>query len=76
MLLDIDKYQNPDWDEPLAPGSYVHALVLDVRQAAATVKFGRLKATLGPADIAWTTHKLPDEILARGDIAYVKVVSL
>ncbi|MGA1998613.1 MAG: PBP1A family penicillin-binding protein [Terriglobales bacterium] len=74
--LDVDKYQNPDWDEPMAPGSYVHALVADVRQAAATVKFGRYTATLAPADIAWTTHKLPDEILARGDIAYVKVVSL
>lgn len=74
--LDLDKYQHGDWDEPMAPGSYVHSLVTDVRQAAATVKFGRYTATLAPADIAWTTHKLPDEILARGDIAYVKVVSL
>jgi penicillin-binding protein 1A len=31
---------------------------------------------LAPAEVAWTTHKSPDEILARGDIAYVKVLSL
>jgi penicillin-binding protein 1A len=74
--LDIDKYQNPDWDEPMAPGSYVHALVVDVKRAATTVKFGHYLATITPADMTWTTHKSPEEILARGDIAYVKVVSL
>jgi penicillin-binding protein 1A len=74
--LDIDKYQHGDWDEPLGAGSYVHALVLQVRQAAATVKFGRYLATIAPADMAWTSHKVPDEILSRGDIAYVKIVSL
>jgi penicillin-binding protein 1A len=74
--LDLDKYQHGDWDEPLGPGSYVHALVLQVRQATATVKFGRYTATVMPADMAWTTHKSPDEVLSRGDIAYIKIVSL
>ncbi|MGI9104380.1 MAG: penicillin-binding protein 1A [Terriglobales bacterium] len=74
--LDADKYQNPDWDEPMAPGEYVHALVLNATAAAATVKFGRYTGAIAPADMAWTSHKAPDEILARGDIAYVKIVSL
>ncbi len=74
--FDIDKYQDPDWDEPLAPGSYVHALVLEAEHGVATVKFGRYKAIIAPADMTWTTHKSPQEILSRGDIAYVKVVSL
>jgi penicillin-binding protein 1A len=74
--VDLDKYQHADWDEPMAPGSYVHALVTEVRSASATVKFGRYSATMGPADVAWTTHKSPNEILARGDIAYVKVLAL
>ena len=74
--LDLDKYQHGDWDEPMAPGSYVHALVLQVRKASATVKFGRYLATITPPDMAWTTHKSPDEILSPGDIAYVRVVSL
>jgi penicillin-binding protein 1A len=74
--LDLDKYQHPDWDEPMAPGSYVHALVTGVRQGAATVKFSHYLATITPADMTWTAHKSPEEILARGDIAYLKVVSL
>ncbi len=74
--LDLDKYQHADWDEPMAPGSYVHALVTRVTTGSATVKFGRFLATIMPADITWTGHKSPDEILSRGDIAYVKVLSL
>ncbi|MGZ4817394.1 MAG: penicillin-binding protein 1A [Terriglobales bacterium] len=74
--LDLDKYQHADWDEPIAPGSYVHALVTRVTTGSATVKFGRYLATIAPADMAWTGHKNPDEILSRGDIAYVKIVSV
>ncbi|MBZ5568096.1 MAG: PBP1A family penicillin-binding protein [Acidobacteriia bacterium] len=74
--LDIDKYQHADWDEPLAPGSYVHALVTGVKGSYATVKFGRYTAPIAPADMAWTAHKSPEEILSRGDIVYVKVLSL
>jgi len=54
----------------------VHALVTRVTTGSATVKFGRFLATIMPADITWTGHKSPDEILSRGDIAYVKVVSV
>ncbi len=74
--LELDKFQHPDWDEPLAPGSYVHALVTDVSPSFAAVKFGRYAATIAPADLAWTKSKSPEEILSRGDIVYVKVLSL
>ena len=74
--LDIDKYQHADWDEPLAPGGYVHALVTTLTRSYATVKFGRYTATIAPADMAWTAHKSPEEILSRGAIVYVKVLSL
>ncbi len=74
--LDLDKYDNPDWDEPMAPGSYVHALVLAVSSTSATVKFGHYTAAIVPSDMAWTGHKSPADLLARGDIAYVKVLSL
>jgi penicillin-binding protein 1A len=74
--VDLAKYQHPDWDEPLTPGSYIHALVVEATKTSATVKFARYHAQILPADMAWTQHKAPDEILARGDIAYVRVVSL
>src|SRR6266478_3179313 len=54
---------------------YIHAIVLASSPASATLKFGRYTATLAPADAAWAHRKLPD-ILKRGDIAYVKVLSL
>ncbi len=74
--VDISKYDHPDWDEPIHEGSYVHALVTTAYQTHADVKFGRYWATLQPADCAWTGHKSCGEILARGDIVYVKVLSL
>ena len=72
----LDNYTDPDWNESLAPGSYVHALVLNVSQTAATLKLGRYTAVLGPADLAWTLHKSPLDLFSPGDLAYVKIVAL
>lgn len=74
--LDMDKYEHGDWDEPIVPGAYMHALVTSVSKSAATVKFGRYKAQITPAEMAWTQHKSPEEILARGDVVYVRIVSV
>ncbi len=73
---DMLRYQHPDWDEPLEPGSYLHALVTSVSKKSATVKFGRYTAQIAPADMAWTGHRSPDDILARGDLVYIRIVSL
>ena len=69
-------YDNPDWYQPIEAGSYVHALVMASSDTSATLKIGRYSATLAPADLKWTNHKLPSEILAAGDVAYVKVLSV
>ncbi|HEX3352216.1 MAG TPA: PBP1A family penicillin-binding protein [Terriglobales bacterium] len=73
--IPLASYQHPDWDSEPEVNSYVHALVMAVSPASATLRFGRYIATLLPADAAWTRRKLA-EILKRGDIVYVKVVSL
>ncbi len=73
---DIDKYEHPDWDKPIHAGTYLHALVTQVTPTSVQLRCGSYHATLVPADIAWTSHKKFDEILSRGDIVYVKVVSL
>ena len=73
---ELEKYDHPDWHEPIAAGSYVHVLVTRVSLPSATVKLGRMEAVIGPPEIAWTKHKSPDEILSVGDIAYVKVQSV
>jgi penicillin-binding protein 1A len=74
--VDLKKYDHPDWDKPIRVGGYVHALVTQVSPSTARVRFGPYSALLALPDIAWTKRKRIDEILSRGDIVYVKVVSL
>src|SRR5258708_16198474 len=72
----LEKYRHVDWDHPLTVGGYVHALVADVGLQFTKIKLGRYTASLGPTEIAWTGHKLPKNMLAPGDIMYVKVLAL
>ncbi len=71
----LAEYQHPDWDDAPETGHYFHALVTAVAPASATVKFGRITATVAQSDAAWTGHKIQD-ILKPGDLAYVKILSL
>ena len=73
---ELDKYDNPDWEKPILPGTYVHALVTEVNPTSTIAKFGSYRATLTPPDMAWTKFKSFSEILSLGDIVYVKVTSL
>ena len=73
--MTLADYQHADWDSEPDAGGYVHALVVGVSSSSVGVRLGRYTATLTPADAAWTHRKFP-EILRRGDIVYVKVLSL
>jgi len=73
---DLDTYKDPDWGHPITPGAYLHALVTEVTSNSAVVKFGPYKALLGPAEIAWTKHKSPLDILTDGDLVYIKIIAL
>lgn len=68
-------YHHPDWDDDPEVNGYTHALVTGVEQGTAIVKFGDYTARLTQPDVAWTRRKLQD-ILQRGDIVYLKVLSL
>jgi len=72
----ISKYQDPDWQQPLAAGNYVHAVVVDIGLQFCKIKLGRYSATLGPAELAWTGRKLPKNLLTPGDVIYVKILAL
>jgi penicillin-binding protein 1A len=72
---DLDKYQDPDWDQDPELNGYIHALVTSVSPTAAQIRFGERTATLSASDVAWTQRKLP-ALLAIGNIVYVKVLSL
>lgn len=71
----LGSYQHPDWDEPPAPRTYIHALVTNVSATAAGIRIGNHTATLLPPDVVWTKKRLA-QLLAPGDIIYVKVISL
>ncbi len=75
-LGDLERYDDPDWSDEIGPGSYLDALVLKVDANSALLRLGRYRATLAPADMKWTGHKSPAEVLSAGDIAYVKVAAL
>jgi len=71
----VDKYEHPDWDDEPEVNGYVHALVTSSGVGIATLKFGRYSAAIGQADVAWTQGKIQD-LLQRGDICYVRILSL
>jgi penicillin-binding protein 1A len=68
-------YQHPDWIEQLSPGGYTHGLVTSVSGNAAGIKVGAYTATLTRADVAWTKKPMA-RLVSRGDIVYVKVLSI
>jgi penicillin-binding protein 1A len=72
----LSNYHDPDWEQPVSTGAYIHALVVDVGLQFAKVKFGTHTASLGPADLAWTGRKLAKNTFKAGDIVYVKVLAL
>lgn len=72
----LDTYEDDDWRHAIEKGSYTTGLILMVDDKSATVKVGNYRALLSPADIAWTGHKKPNEILAVGDLAQFSVQEL
>jgi penicillin-binding protein 1A len=72
----ISKFQDPDWQRPMAVGDYVHGLVVDIGLQFCKIKVGRYSASMGPAELAWTGRKLPKSILTPGDIVYIKILAL
>lgn len=71
----IDDYKHPDWIQTITDGAYFHALVTAVSPAEITVKIGLRNATLLPADWAWTGLQNGTDLVAVGDIVYVKVAT-
>jgi penicillin-binding protein 1A len=64
-----------DWHEPVEPGDYTHAEVISVSPTSALLRIGQYTASIGPNDVSWTRHTLP-EILSAGDLAYVRVIDV
>jgi penicillin-binding protein 1A len=71
----LDDFHHPDWRQPTAPGSYMHALVTNVLPYQVTARIGQQQVILGPDDFAWTKQRDAENFLKPGDIIYVHIVA-
>ncbi len=71
----LDDFRHPDWRQPTAPGSYMHALVTNVLPYQVTARIGQQQVILGPDDFAWTKQRDAENFLKPGDIIYVHIVA-
>lgn len=69
----LDDFNHPDWTQPPTPGSYIHALVINVLPYQVTARIGKQQLVLTPDDWAWTEYKTAGEFLHVGDILYVHI---
>jgi len=71
--IGLEDFKHPDWTQPAAPGTYIHALVMNVLPYQVTARIGQQQLVLTPPDWAWTGFKTADEFLHVGDIIYVQI---
>ncbi|PYY15048.1 MAG: penicillin-binding protein [Acidobacteria bacterium] len=72
----VAAYLEPDWEQPIVAGSYVHGLVTTVTPGVATVKLGKVNGLLTAPDIAWTKARDLHALLRAGDLVYVRIVDV
>jgi penicillin-binding protein 1A len=70
-----DGYSIPESNGTIEPGTYVRAEVLSVTSVSALLRVGQFIAVIGANDVSWTGRTLP-QLLAVGDVAYVKVMAV
>jgi penicillin-binding protein 1A len=71
--IGLEAFRHPDWTQPATPGTYIHALVMNVLPYQVTARIGKQQLVLTPSDWAWTGFKTADEFLHVGDIIYVQI---
>ena len=69
----LESYEDDDWRWPIDKGDYVQGLVTAVDSKSATIKLGPYHAQLTLPDFAWTSRKLPTDLLKVGDLAQFSI---
>jgi len=69
--MDADAFHHPDWDVPMQPGGYEHAVITQVSATQALVRVGNAVFQIAPEDWAWTGVSAADQLLRSGDIVYI-----
>jgi len=71
---EMETYKHPDWAQPLDGGTYFHALVTEATAKKVAVRIGAREYEVDPASWAWTQTVRVQDLLTRGDIAYVRLM--
>ena len=79
--VDLQAFELPRWDRPIAPGDYVPAVVLEASNERAVVRIGPFQGEVTPEGAAWTTYGRPDRVrlerlLRAGDLISVHVTAV
>jgi penicillin-binding protein 1A len=69
----LEAYKHPDWTEAIVKDGYYHALVTEVAPGRVVVKIGSTRALMTPSDWAWTQKSSANDLLAVGDLVYVRL---
>jgi penicillin-binding protein 1A len=72
----LESYEHPDWRRPIEKDAFVIGLVTVVDDRAATVKIGRYRALVTPADFAWTGRRSPAQLFKVGDLGIFRIVGI
>jgi len=73
-VMNFESYELPDWKLPIRSNDTVPGIVLSTSAGAAIVRIGSYRATLAPADVAWTgANASPEKLLKPGDVALFQV---
>jgi penicillin-binding protein 1A len=74
--VSIGTYSDQSWRQGIHPDDIVVGLVEETGTSAAAIRIGGYHGTLTLRDIAWTKARSISQILATGDLAYFKILSL
>jgi penicillin-binding protein 1A len=72
----LEAFDHDRWQQPMADGDIVPALVEQVDGASARLRIGRDSATLTPAAYAWTRRSSAARLVRPGDVIEVRLDTL
>ena len=72
---DPDAYEDPMWLLPPEADNVLPGVVLESDEKSAVVRIGDDRITVDSAAIAWTSHRVVNEVLRRGDLAPFRILS-
>jgi penicillin-binding protein 1A len=75
-LATLDGYEHKDWKRPPLPENRMIGLITSVKPREARARLGEYEALVTDQSIAWTGKRYPGQILERGDLVFLKILSV